>query len=242
MNVLIFRLPRDLSIVKPPSHCISCGEYVRFFDNIPVVSWVILGGRCRFCRSGISVMYPLTELLTGFLFWAAYIRFGLGAEFALAVCLIFVSVTAGFADLYSALDTDNFECGMIPDSLIVVGLVSGFITSYIVHGDILFPVYGAALGFLALFVPAFLYQLVRKREGMGFGDIKLVTVCGAFLGMKSVFFLVFCSALLGAVIGVLWQAAAKKKDMPIPFGPFIAAAALIYLFFETRMDRLLYGA
>ncbi|PLX69208.1 MAG: prepilin peptidase [Denitrovibrio sp.] len=241
MNVLIHRLPRNLSIIKPASHCTSCGEYVRFFDNIPVLSWVILGGRCRFCKSKISLMYPITELLTGLLFLFSYMRFGLGAEFVLAVCLIIVTVSAGFADLYSAIDTENFECGIIPDSLIVFGLISGFITSYIVHGNILFPVYGAAVGFLALYIPAMLYKMVRKREGMGFGDIKLVSVCGAFLGLKSVFFLVFCSALLGAVVGILWQLTARRKDMMIPFGPFISAAAIIYLFFETRMDRLLYG-
>lgn len=241
MNVLIYRLPRGKSIVKPPSHCTSCGEYVRFFDNIPLVSWMILGGKCRFCKTSISLSYPLTEIITGFLFWVSYIKFGLGAEFALAVCLIFVTVTAGFADLYTAMDKD-FECGIIPDSMIVVGLVSGFITAYLVHGNVLFPIYGTAVGFLALFIPAFLYKLIRKREGMGFGDIKLIAVCGAFLGLKSVFFLVFASALMGAIFGITIQGITGKRDIPLPFGPFIAASAIIYLFFETRMDRLLYGA
>ena len=240
MNVLIYRLPRDLSIVRPPSNCISCNNYIRFYDNIPVVSWIFLRGRCRFCGEKISVMYPITELLTGFLVWYSYYRFDLTAEFVLAVVLILTVVSAGFADLYSAID-EKFECGIIPDSLIVFGLLAGCLTAYIVHKDILFSVYGAAGGFLALYIPASLYKLVRKREGMGFGDIKLIAMCGAFLGLKSVFFLVFASALMGAVIGVIWQLAVGKKDMMIPFGPFIAAAALIYLFFETPMDRLLYG-
>ena len=186
-------------------------------------------------------MYPMTELLTGLLFWYAYYRFGLSWEFGLAISLIFVTLSAGLADLFTALDTENFECGIIPDSLIVVGLIAGFGTSYMVYKDILFPVYGATVGFLGLFVPAMLYQLIRKREGMGFGDIKLIAVCGAFLGLKSVFFLVFGSALLGAIIGITWQLLSGKKDMMIPFGPFITTAALIYLFFGTLMDRLLYG-
>ena len=147
MNVLIYRLPRNQSIVKPSSHCTSCGENVRFYDNIPVVSWLLLGGRCRFCGSRISVMYPFTELLTGFLMWYSYFRFGLEWELALAVFLIFTAVSAGLADLFSALDTENFECGIIPDSFIVTGLIAGFFTSYIVHKDILFPLYGAVCGF-----------------------------------------------------------------------------------------------
>jgi len=241
MNVLIYRLPRNQSIIKPSSHCTTCGESIRFYDNIPVLSWILLGGKCRFCKSRISIMYPVTELLTGILIWYSYVRFGLSWEFGLACSLIFVTVSAGLADLFSALDEENFECGIIPDSLIFIGLITGFGFAYMTHGNVLFPIYGAAVGFLALYIPAFLYKLVRKREGMGFGDIKLITVCGAFLGLKSVFFLVFGSALLGAVIGIAWQVATGKKDMMIPFGPFITVAAVIYLFFETPMDRLLYG-
>jgi leader peptidase (prepilin peptidase)/N-methyltransferase len=241
MNVLIYRLPRELSIVRPPSHCTSCGERVRFYDNVPVFSWIFLGGKCRFCGSKISVMYPMTELLTGFLVWYAFYRFGLSAQFVMAVLLILTAVSAGLADLFSALDAENFECGIIPDSLIVFGLVSALAMGYFLHHNMLFPIYGAVVGFLALYIPSFLYKLVRKREGMGFGDVKLVAVLGAFLGLKSVFFVVFASALMGAVIGIIWQFASGKRDMMIPFGPFISAAGLIYLFFETRMDRLLYG-
>jgi len=183
----------------------------------------------------------MTEILTGFLVWYSFYVFGLTAQFVMAVLFILVSVSAGLADLYSALDTENFECGIIPDSLIVFGLICAFIMGYVIEKNILFPIYGAAGGFLALYVPSFLYKLVRKREGMGFGDIKLVAVLGAFLGLKSVFFLVFASALFGAVIGVMWQVISGKRDIMIPFGPFISAAGLIYLFFGTLMDRLLYG-
>ncbi len=180
----------------------------------------------------------------GLLLWYSYYRFGLSREFALAVSLIFIALSAGLADLFTAIDTENFECGIIPDSLIVVGgLILGFATAYMVHKDVVFPVYGAGVGFLGLFVPAMLYKLIRKRDGMGgFGDIKLIAVFGAFLGLKSVFFLVFGSALLGAIIGIVWQFLSGKKELMIPFGPFISTAALIYLFFETPpMNRLLYG-
>lgn len=183
----------------------------------------------------------MIELMTGLLFYYSYYRFGLSWDFALAISLIFIALSAGLADLFTALDTENFECGIIPDSLIVAGLIFGFATSYMAHKSILFPIYGAGVGFLGLFVPAMLYQLIRKREGMGFGDIKLIAVFGAFLGLKSVFFLVFGSALFGAIIGISWQIISGKKDLMIPFGPFISTAALIYLFFGTLMDRLLYG-
>lgn len=241
MNVLIWRLPRGESVVSPGSRCVSCGSPIRFYDNIPVASWLILKGRCRSCRSGVSIMYPLTELLTGFLFWYSYIRFGLSAEFILAVLLIFTAVTAGFADLFTALDTENFECGIIPDSLIVFGLGAGYASSYFVNGDVFTAVRGGALGFLALYIPSVLYSLIRKKEGMGFGDVKLMAVLGVFLGAKSVYFLVFGSAFLGAAAGITWQMVTGRKNIMIPYGPFISAAAIIYLFFETPLDRLLYG-
>jgi len=186
-------------------------------------------------------MYPFTELLTGFLMMAAFIKFGLGAEFALAVCLIFFALAAGLTDLFTALDTKNFECGLIPDAVILPGLVCGFVTSYLVHGSLLFPLYGTAVGFIALFVPSFLYKLIRKREGMGMGDLYLVAMCGSFLGLKSIYFLVFGSALLGAVAGIIWQKSSGRKDMMIPFGPFISASAVIYLFFETIVNKVIYG-
>lgn len=240
INVLVYRLPRDISIISPSSRCPSCGGRIRFFDNIPVISWLLLGGKCRLCGERISAMYPVTELLAGVLFWCSYLRFDLSAEFALAALLISTGIAAGFSDLFSALDTENFECGIIPDSIIVFGLLSAFTVTYIIKGTLLFSLYGAGLAFLALYVPSALYKLMRGRDGMGFGDIKLITVFGAFLGMKSVFFLVFGSALMGAVVGIGWQVASGRKNMMMPFGPFISAAAIIYLFFETRLDSLLY--
>jgi leader peptidase (prepilin peptidase)/N-methyltransferase len=185
-------------------------------------------------------MYPLVELTTGVLFFAAYQKFGLSTELALAFCLVFVALSAGFTDLFTALDED-FECGIIPDSIIVFGLLSGAITTYLISGDITFSLKGAAVGFLGLFIPSYLYKLVRKREGMGGGDIKLVAVFGAFLGMKSIYFIIFGSALAGAVVGIFWQLLSGKKDIMLPFGPFISMAALIYLFFETPLNRLLFG-
>jgi leader peptidase (prepilin peptidase)/N-methyltransferase len=187
------------------------------------------------------MMYPAVEVLFGVLLWYCYYRFGLTWSFALSAIMIFVAVGAAFADLFSALDTDNFECGIIPDTFIVIGLIGGFCTSYMVHGDILFPLYGAIGGFAGLWIPSVLYKLIRKRDGMGFGDIKLIAVFGAFLGLKSVFALVFLSAIMGAVIGITWQALSSKKDGAIPFGPFISTAAVIYLFFESAINSVLYG-
>ncbi len=241
MNVLTCRLPRGCSIVTPPSSCPSCRVRIRQFDNIPIISWFILKGRCRNCGARISIMYPIAEILTGLLFLAAYLKLGMTSQMYLAFSIIFFGLAAAFADLMTALDTENFECGIIPDGIVYTGLGVGVVLSYFANDSIMFPVYGAVTGFLGLFVPSYLFKLIRKKEGMGGGDIKLTAMFGAMLGAKSVFFIIFGSAFFGAVIGIAAQIILKKKNMMIPFGPFITLASIIYLFYGKTLDALLFG-
>ncbi|WP_415238642.1 prepilin peptidase [Seleniivibrio woodruffii] len=239
MNVLTYRLPRGLNIAFPPSSCPKCGQKIRFYDNIPIFSWFILGGRCRNCKTPVSIMYPLTELLTALLFLACYIKFGNTLTMWHGCAVVFFMLAAAFADVFTAAD-ENFECGIIPDSLNIAGFVIGFLLAYLLYG-FKFPLYGALAGFLGLFIPSYLFKLIRKKEGMGGGDIKLMAVVGAMLGIKSVFFVIFASAFMGAVFGITLQAVSGRKNIIMPFGPFIAAAAILYLFYAPLVDKFLYG-
>lgn len=198
-------------------------------------------GRCRYCGAKLSFMYPLSEILTGVMFLLCYLKFGLGWQMWLGCSVIFFGLTAALTDLFTAFDTENFECGIIPDSVVFTGLVLGGVLSYIVSDSIVFPVYGAAAGFLGLFVPSYLFKIIRKKEGMGGGDLKLMAMFGAMLGVKSVFFLIFGSALMGAVVGIAVGIIYKQKNLMIPFGPFITIASIIYLFYGRYVDSLLYG-
>lgn len=241
MNVLTWRVPRKISIVTPPSSCPACGQKIRFYDNIPIVSWLLLKGRCRFCGAKISLMYPAAELATGVLFLLCFLKFGLGLQMFLSWCVVFFGLAAAFSDFFTSIDTEHFECGIIPDSIVFTGLIVGGVAAYLVHGSVLFPVYGTVAGFLGLFIPSYLFKLIRKKEGMGGGDIKLMAMFGAILGMQSVFFIIFASAIIGAVVGIIAQTALGKKNMMIPFGPFISFASIIYVFYGAQADRLLLG-
>lgn len=241
MNVLTYRMPRGLSIITPPSSCTSCGNRIKPYDNIPIISWILLRGRCRFCGEKISVMYPMAETVTGLLFLAVYIRFGLTLAGLNGAVLVFFALAAAFSDVFTALDSEHFECGIIPDSIVFTGIVLGGILAGFANMSWRFPVYGAAVGFLGLFIPSYLFQLIRKKEGMGGGDIKLVAMCGAMLGVQSIFFIIFASALVGAVVGIFLQLALKKRDMMMPFGPFISISAIIYLFYGAQINKLLFG-
>lgn len=240
MNVLTYRLPRGLNIAFPPSSCPKCGQKIKFYDNVPILSWLILGGRCRNCKSPISLMYPLTELAAALLFLACYIKFGLSLEMWHGCAVIFFMLAAAFADVFTAVD-ENFECGIIPDTLNLAGFVTGFALSWALYGTFTFPLYGALTGFLGLFIPSYLFKIIRKKEGMGGGDIKLMAVVGAMLGIKSIFFVIFASAFLGAVFGITLQLVSRQKNIMLPFGPFIAAASIIYLFYSPVFDTLLYS-
>ncbi|UFS69637.1 prepilin peptidase [Geomonas sp. RF6] len=224
LNVCIYRLPRHESVVFPPSHCPNCDYRIRWYDNVPVLSYLLLGGKCRSCKTPISVQYPVVELINGFLTLFLFLRFG--PSFGFAVLFIFCSalVTITFIDL---------EHQIIPDVITLPGIVIGFIISFFI------PQLGwlnSLLGILAgggsLLIVAYGYELLTKKEGMGGGDIKLLAMMGAFLGWKSILFIIFAASLIGSVVGIALMVAQKKDSkLAIPFGPFLAGAAIIYIFF-----------
>jgi leader peptidase (prepilin peptidase)/N-methyltransferase len=223
LNVCIHRLPRNESIVYPASHCPRCGAPIKWYDNIPIVSYVVLRGRCRRCRDGISVRYPLVELASAAFCFLLVYRYGptvsAGVYYAFACALIVVT----FVDLdYYIIPNVITYCG------IPLGLAASFVIPEVTVRDAFI---GAALGGGLLFTVALLFEWIRKKEGMGFGDVKLLAMIGAFLGWKGVILTVVVSSFVGAVVGYAALKLSKKGlEHPIPYGPFLALGGLLYLF------------
>ncbi|GAB1536700.1 A24 family peptidase [Geovibrio sp. ADMFC3] len=238
LNVLIARLPKGVSITFPPSSCPECGHRIRFYHNIPVIGYLVLKGMCRDCGGKISVKYPLVELLTGVMFLLIFLKFGL-SWYTLKYCVfVFLLLGAGLTDVFTAADED-FECGIIPDTYTLGGTLVGLLFSFVTYPDILTALIGAVAGFLSLWIPAWLYKKLRRQEGMGGGDIKLMMMIGAFLGYVPIYFIVFGSAVIGSAVGIPLVILKKNKNYMIPFGAFIAVAAIVYIFFEPYLISLL---
>ena len=234
LNVCIARLPERRSIVRPPSHCPRCETPIAWYDNIPVLSYLALRGRCRACAARISSIYPVVEVITGALAVALWWRLGatpaFGGYFVFAAAL----VTITFIDL---------DHRIIPDVIslpgIAVGLAVSFVSPLVTPLDAFI---GALAGGGVLLAIAVGYEAIRGHEGMGGGDIKLLAMIGAFLGWQSLFVTLMVASIVGSIIGVavmLRQGADAK--LAIPFGPFLACGALVYLFFGDRILAFYFG-
>jgi leader peptidase (prepilin peptidase)/N-methyltransferase len=228
LNVCICRLPRDESVVSPPSHCPQCDYLIRWYDNIPLLSYLLLRGRCRGCGARISIQYPLVELLNGLLTLALFLRFGPTLAFLVLFLFCSALVVITFIDL---------EHQIIPDEISLPGIVIGFICSFFLPGHSwLNSLLGILLGGGSLLLVAYAYQWLTGKEGMGGGDIKLLAMMGAFLGWKSILFIVFASSLVGSVIGITMMLVQKKDSkLAIPFGPYLAFGAVLYIFYGRQI-------
>jgi len=278
LNVCIYRLPLGLSVVTPRSACPECKQSIAFYDNLPVLSWLILGGRCRHCKNKISPRYLMIELLTGLLFLACYWHFGLTLS-TLKYC--------AFAFLLLGLIFTDAETKLLPDKMTLPGLALGLIFSLLVpvndlasqflpgmvtlpfSGDILArllslldSILGAAVGASFIYGAGAIYLRWRGTEGMGFGDVKLMAMVGAFLGIKLTVFTIFTASVAGSFFGlttvfVVWlkrthrfakrlanaQAARRRgwqsaqvvyRNYQMPFGVFLGSMALVAFFFGNR--------
>lgn len=222
-NVIILRLPKGQSIIRPRSHCYNCGKPVNWYDNIPLLSYIILRGRCRHCQARFSVRYFFVELITAWLFALSYQYFGISWNFIEALCFLFPLIICTFIDL------DHM---ILPDKLTLSGIVIGLLGA-VVNPDrhIYEAVLGVLLGGGFLWALAYFYFVFSGRDGLGGGDIKLLAWIGAVLGWRAIPFVILVSSILGSIIGVIQS---KKNDQGlktmIPFGPFLAIGAVIYLF------------
>ena len=234
LNVCIYRIPRDASIVRPGSRCPACAAPILFYDNIPLISYMVLRGRCRKCGRTIPIRYPLVELITAALFVVFYKALGLSLE--LPVSLVFVSLLI----VISFIDLDHL---IIPDILslggLLLGVVFSFFRSSFAYTDSLG---GVLVGAGLLFAIAKLYELIRKREGMGGGDIKLLGMIGAFCGIKGVIFSLVSGSLLGTLAGLpLMLIKGEGMKYALPFGPFLSLGALLYAIAGNELIRLFFS-
>jgi leader peptidase (prepilin peptidase)/N-methyltransferase len=223
LNVLICRIPEGKSVVYPSSHCPKCTHSIRFYDNIPLISYLVLRGRCRDCHEKISLRYPLVEALTALMSFLLFWKFGLSMKYLFSFVFTATLIVITFIDL---------DLQIIPDVITLPGIPLFFLAAvFFMDVKVMEALLGLLIGGGCLFAIAFVYELITKREGMGGGDIKLLAMMGAFLGWKSLFFILFASSLLGAVVGISTMIA-KGKDMKyaVPFGPFLSAAAVAHLF------------
>ncbi len=224
VNVLVHRLPRGESVVRPASHCPACGAPIRGWDNIPLVSWLLLGARCRDCRAPISVRYPAVELTNGALWSFCFLRAPSYPDFLAAA--IFVSACL-------ALLLIDAEFQLLPDAITLTGLAAGIGLSFLsAIRTPLSAVLGAALGAGGLWLVAFLYEKVAGQEGMGLGDVKMLGMIGAFLGPAGVVVTVLLGSLAGSAVGLALIAARRgSMKMALPFGVFLSLGAVAALFF-----------
>jgi leader peptidase (prepilin peptidase)/N-methyltransferase len=236
LNVCIFRLPAEASIVKPRSQCPHCHHPIRYCDNIPLISFIILRGKCRDCGGKISWRYPLVELITALLALLLFLKFSLTLSFLIFFIFTAVLIVITFIDL---------DHQIIPDILTVPGIpIFCLAAIFLLDRPWKIPWLEALLGLLIgggiLFTIAFVYELISKREGMGGGDIKLLAMIGGFFGWKSLMFILLFSSFSGAIVGITAMII-KKQDMKyaVPFGPFLSAAAVAYLFWGDTFMRLL---
>lgn len=236
LNVCIYRIPREESVVTPRSHCPGCGYMIAWYDNIPLVSWLVLRARCRKCGTHISGRYFLVELLTAVLFVMVFNQYGFDIRTPVYWLVVFGLILGTFVD---------FEHMIIPDRCTIGGMILGLLCSVAfpavqgVDGHVrglLASALGLAVGFGSLWLVGFIGKLIFKKDAMGFGDVKLMGAVGAFLGWQAVLFTVFVSSLLGSVVGLLLIAfGGVKLQSRIPFGPYISAAALIWVFWGPAL-------
>jgi len=224
LNVCIYRIPAGLSIVRPPSSCPACKTEIAFYDNIPILGWLMLLGKCRVCKAPIAIRYPLVELVTGAFAAAASISFGPTLQALAVFAFIATLIVVAFIDL---------DHRIIPDTISLPGIPIFFLAAFAIP-DVAWQAraWGILAGGGSLFAVAWGYQLMTGREGMGGGDIKLLAMIGAFIGWQGILFTLFSASAIGTLAGLLAMVrSAKGMQLAIPFGPFLSLGAVIYLFF-----------
>jgi len=236
LNVCIYRIPAEKSVVHPPSACPKCGMGIKGYDNIPILSWILLRAKCRGCGTKISARYPFVEALAGVLFLALWLFYGPTWVAACYAISLFGLIFGTFVDL------DEM---WIPDRVTIGGMILFPILSFFVPelhgastqlGGLIAGLIGGVVGFGAFWLIGVLGKLAFKKEAMGFGDVKLMGGLGALLGWQSVLFILFVSALIGSVVGIsLMKSGKKELQSQIPYGPYLAVAAVFWMLGGYRL-------
>ena len=230
LNVCIHRLPREESIVRPGSHCPKCKTPIQYYDNIPLLSYLLLRGKCRYCQASISLQYPIVEATTALSSFFLFITFGVSLSFVYYFTFVAALIVITVIDLYYQI---------IPDVISLPGIGVGLLGALVVpQVTFLNALIGVIAGGGSLFLVATIYQWLFKREGMGGGDVKLLAMIGAFLGWKAVILTILLSSFIGSIVGItLMLIKGRDFKYAIPFGPFLAVGAVIALFWGEEMIR-----
>jgi len=228
LNVCIYRLPESKSIVYPGSACPVCGYRLKSYDNIPILSYVLLQGKCRSCKTVIPVRYLIVELLGGLFAAAVYLKYHISLEAIVYFTFIAALLVITFIDL---------DHRIIPDVVSLPGIGVFFMAAVFILSV---PAKESLVGILAgggsLYLVALCYKLLTRKEGMGGGDIKLLAMIGALLGWQGVAFTIFVSSATGTLVGLTVMIATRKNmKLAVPFGPFLAIGALTFIFFGPQM-------
>ena len=229
LNVCIFRLPESKSIVRPRSMCPGCNTAIKYYDNIPVISYIFLGGKCRKCNMPISFRYPVVELITGFAALAVFMKFGLSFEGGAYFIFISALIVITFIDI---------DHRIIPDVISLPGIPIGFLMASFLLPTISYmeSLIGILAGGGSLLAVAWIYNLITKKEGMGGGDIKLLAMIGAFIGLKGVLFTIFAASATGTITGIAVMLKTRKgMKLAVPFGPFLSIGTILYIFFGSEI-------
>ena len=216
------------NLAKPESHCPKCQRPVRWHENIPLISYLMLAGKCRGCKTRISVRYPVVELVTGLMSAATAWMLGVGLESLAALLLTWILISLTLID---------FDHKLLPDQLTLPLLWLGLlINTQQIFVPLQDAVLGAVIGYLSLWSIYWLFKLLTGKEGMGYGDFKLLAALGAWMGWQSLLLIIILSSLVGAVVGIaLITIRGRDRNIPIPFGPFLAAAGWIALLWGDRL-------
>ena len=221
-NVCIYRIPRNESIIYPASHCPKCRSKIKPIDNIPLLSYILLKGRCRNCKSKISIQYPIVELLTGLTYLIIYLIYGLSVQTLIYIILSSALIIIAFIDLNEQI---------VPDVISLPGIIIGFILSFFVpYISFINSALGVVVGGGIILIIGLAGSVIFKKEAMGGGDVKLAAMIGAFLGWRYMVISLFLGFFLGALAGIfLILSKIKRKEDMVPFGPFIALGSIITL-------------
>jgi len=223
LNVCIYRLPARKSLVHPGSTCPSCGQPIRFYDNIPVISYLLILGRCRHCKASISPRYPLVEVLGGLLALGTFMKFGPSLQMLVFFGFMATLLVVTFIDL---------DHQIIPNVITLPGIPLMLLAGLAVPGvSLQEALLGLVVGGGSLYLVAWGYHAFTGKEGMGGGDIKLLAMIGALIGWKGVLFTIFISSAIGSMAGILVMLATRgSMKLKIPFGPFLSIGAILYVF------------
>jgi len=227
-NVCIYRIPRNESIIYPASHCPKCRSKIKPVDNIPLLSFILLKGRCRNCKSKISIQYPIVELITGLIYLIIYLTYGLSIQSLIYIILSSALIIMAFIDLNEQI---------IPDVISLPGIVIGFIISFFVpYISFINSALGVVVGGGIILIIGLGGSVIFKKEAMGGGDVKLAAMIGAFLGWRYIIISLFLGFFLGALAGIiLILSKIKSREDVVPFGPFIVLGSFITLLWGEQI-------